>query len=188
MDSVTSSKVYTDLNSEELVEHALRNNEGVLSSAEALTVKTGKRTCRSPKDRFIVKDAETENTVHWDQINQPFPSDAFEALWQRTMQYLSNRPSYVAHLRVGADEKFFLPLKVITETAWHNLFARNLFIRSTDHSVEGRDSWTVLNVPGFTTNPKRDQVNSDGAVILNLSQRKVLLVGMHYAGEMKKAM
>lgn len=188
MDLVTSPKIYTDLTSEELIKCALKNNEGVLSSTDALAVRTGKRTGRSPKDRFLVKDTETENTVHWGPINQPLSPDVFDALWQRTTRYLSERPIYVSHLRVGADEKFYLPLEVITETAWHALFAKNLFIRPTNDYSNGKEPWAVINAPGFITDPKRDGVNSDGAVIINLSQRKVLLAGMPYAGEMKKAM
>ncbi len=188
MGLVSSHKTYVDLSREELIQHALKNKEGILSSTGALAVKTGKRTGRSPKDRFIVEDAETEKTVHWGPINQRIAPDVFNALWERVTQYLSDRSSYVSHLRVAADENYFLPLKVITETAWHNLFAQNLFIRPAKDYASGKEPWEVVNASGFVTDPKRDGVNSDGAVILNLSQRKVLLVGMPYAGEMKKAM
>ncbi len=188
MGTSTPSQIYTDLSTEELVKHALSNNEGVLTNTGALAVNTGKRTGRSPKDRFIVKDLETENTVNWGPINQPISPEVFDALWKRVEEYLSKRPAYLSHLKVGADDEHYLPLEVLTETAWHNLFAQHLFISSQNPSREKKSIWKIISASGLTTDPKRDGVNSDGAVIINLSQRKVLMVGMHYAGEMKKAM
>lgn len=188
MNHVTFERAQNDLSSEELIQEALKNGEGVLSASGALTVETGERTGRSPKDRFIVKDEETANTVHWGEVNQPIESEHFDALWKRATDYLQNRPVYISHLRVGADDEHFLPLEVITELAWHNLFARNLFIRPEGDYAAGKESWTILSAPGLKTDPKRDHVNSDGTVIINLSERKVLIVGMPYAGEMKKSM
>jgi len=188
MDQTASSVVHSDLSLKELMQHALKNGEGVMSSTGALVVTTGKRTGRSPRDRFIVKDNDTATTVDWGVINQSIEPAAFEALWQRTHDYLSGRPNYVAHLRVGADEQDFLPLNVITETAWHNLFARDLFIEPEGDYADGKTPWTILSAPGLNTDPARDGVNSDGAVMINFSEQRVLLVGMRYAGEMKKAM
>jgi phosphoenolpyruvate carboxykinase (ATP) len=188
MDQIASSIIYSDLSTKELMEHILRNKEGVLSTTGAIAVTTGKRTGRSPKDRFIVKDSETEKNVHWGPINHPISPEAFDALWNRARDYLADRPVYVSHLQVAADEKFFLPLKVITELAWHNLFAHNLFIRPNGDYAQGKTPWTVLSAPGLMTDPQRDGVNSDGTVIINFTAKKVLLVGMLYAGEMKKAM
>ncbi|OGO96224.1 MAG: phosphoenolpyruvate carboxykinase (ATP) [Coxiella sp. RIFCSPHIGHO2_12_FULL_44_14] len=179
---------YVDLTVEVLVQHALKNKEGQLSANGALAVTTGSRTGRSPKDRFIVKDAETASTVHWGTINQPIEPVVFEALWQRVSAYLAQRPAYWAHLRVGADDHYALPLEVITELAWHNLFARQLFIRpEKEDATRNKPPWIILSTPLLKTVPQRDGVNSDGAVLLNFSQRKILLVGMLYAGEMKKA-
>jgi len=188
MNHVTFEHAQNDLTSEELIQEAIKNSEGVLSASEALTVTTGERTGRSPKDRFIVKDEETANTVHWGTVNQPIDPEHFDALWSRANAYLQKRPVYISHLRVGADDKHFLPLEVVTEMAWHNLFARNLFIRPTGDYAAGKEPWTILNAPGLKTEPQRDHVNSDGTVMINLKERKVLIVGMPYAGEMKKAM
>lgn len=188
MDQITASTIYNDLSTKELMEHILRNKEGVLSTTGAIAVTTGKRTGRSPKDRFIVKDQETENSVHWGPINHPITPALFDALWDRAQHYLADKPVYISHLQVGADEKFFLPLKVITELAWHNLFARDLFICPTGDYARGKTPWTILSAPGLATDPHRDGVNSDGTVIINFTEKKVLLVGMLYAGEMKKAM
>lgn len=188
----TEATIFTDLTAEELIQHALANHEGVLSKDGAIVAKTGKRTGRSPKDRFIVKDAMTENTVAWGEVNQPIASHTFNALWERAVNYLQDKTQYVSHLRVGASEECFLPVKVTTELAWHNLFARNLFIRldgkpETEY-LGGKKAWEILSTPNLKTDPDRDGVHSDGTVILNFSERKVLIVGMLYAGEMKKAM
>ena len=189
MDQIASRTVYTDLSVDELIQHALKKGEGKLSLTGALAVTTGKRTGRSPKDRFIVKDTETANQVQWGDVNQPIEQAVFEQLWDRVNSYLSQRPMYISHLQVGTDENYFLPVQVITELAWHNLFACDLFIRPPDGDyAKGKSGWIILSVPGLKTDPERDKVNSDGAVIINLSQRRVLLVGMSYAGEIKKAM
>lgn len=188
MTQALSPTAHIDLTSEELFKHALANNEGVLSATGALSVTTGKRTGRSPKDRFIVKDASTEHSVDWGETNRPVAPDVFNALWAKASNYLSNKTVYVSHLRVGADPDHFLPVEVTTETAWHNLFARNLFIRPEGDFAQGKPTWSILSAPGLTTDPAIDGTHSDGAVMLNFAERKVLLVGMQYAGEMKKAM
>jgi len=181
--------VHTDLDSTQLIDLAVKNNEGTLAKNQALCVKTGSRTGRSPKDRFIVKDPLTADTIDWGKINQPFGLDDFNRLWEKCQAYIQKKPHYITHARVGADPEHFLPVHVTTETAWHSLFARNLFIPSTKSEFDGGKShWQILSVPSFKTNPADDNCHSDGAVILNLSERKILLAGMQYAGEMKKAM
>lgn len=189
MQEIQSSNVHIDLDSDALLQHALERNEGVLSATGALSVTTGKRTGRSPKDRFIVKDDLSANTVDWGEVNQPTTPETFDALWKRAVAYLNDKEVFISHLRVGADKKDFLPVEVITETAWHNLFAHHLFIEpESSDFAEGKPQWTILSVPNLKTDPKRDGTNSDGAVMIDLSKRKVLLVGMRYAGEMKKSM
>ncbi len=183
-----TNKTYTDLSTNELVKAALARGEGVLSANQALSVETGKRTGRSPKDRFIVKDAMTEKTVDWGEVNQPIAPQIFEKLWQRCEAYLSEREIFISHLQVGADPTYFLPVKVITQTAWHNLFARHLFIVPEGDYAQDKPHWTILSAPGMVLDPASDGTGGDGAVIINLQARKVLLCGMRYAGEMKKAM
>ncbi|WP_264770455.1 phosphoenolpyruvate carboxykinase [Coxiella burnetii] len=188
MEQIAARVTYINLSPDELIQHAVKNGEGVLSSTGALAVTTGKRTGRSPKDRFIVKDEQTADQVAWGNINQPVEQRTFDQLWERALRYLSERAVYISHLQVGADDNYFLPLKVVTEFAWHNLFACDLFIRPSGDHANGKPSWVILSAPGLKTDPERDGVNSDGAVMINLSQRRVLFVGMPYAGEMKKAM
>ena len=179
--------MHLNLSATELVNIAIARNEGVLADNQALCVNTGARTGRSPKDRFIVKDAITEKTVDWNTINQPISPDKFDALWQRAQDYLNAKDAFfVSDYTVAADPTFCLPVKVMSELAWHNLFAHDLFIREvTDNPAK---QWTILSVPGFKTDPARDGVNSDAAVILNFSSRHILICGTYYAGEMKKAM
>lgn len=186
--SDTNTK-YVDLSAEELVEMALNRQEGILSNNNSLVVKTGTRTGRSPKDRFIVKDQETESKVNWNTINQAFDSAQFDKLWSRACDYINDREHFVSHLCVGADPKFSYPVKVITELAWHNLFAKNLFINPSELTeTPNGTSWTIISVPGMLLNPAQDQTNSEAAVILNMAKKRILICGTLYAGEMKKAM
>lgn len=182
---------HIDLSTQELVKIALERQEGTLSANGSLVVTTGKRTGRSPNDKFIVKDSLTTDTVEWGTINQPLASEQFNRLWQRTLDYLKDKEVFIAHLEVGADKTYTLPTQVITETAWHNLFARHLFISPStqaDEKTLAERGWTLINAPGMATDPERDGVNSDAAVMLDLSTRRVLICGMRFAGEMKKAM
>lgn len=183
------AKVLLNLSIKELVDAALTRGEGELASNQALVVKTGLRTGRSPKDRFIVRDELTDNQIDWNNINQPIKAEVFDALWQKALNYLESKPSYyVSHLQVGAHEKLGISVKVITELAWQNLFAHVLFIRPEKPSHVDSAQWTILCVPEFKTDPTRDGVNSDAAVILNFSKKCILISGTHYAGEIKKSM
>ncbi len=184
------TKNQVNLSVEELIHAALARHEGQLASNQALVVKTGARTGRSPKDRFIVKDEITGTQVDWNNINQAINPDKFDALWQKAQAYLSGKDDYfTSYLRVGAHEKLAVPVQVITELAWHNLFAHVLFIRPEKPAISHEaNQWTILSVPGYKTDPALDGVNSDAAVILNFSQRRILICGTYYAGEMKKAM
>lgn len=188
MNDVTTIRDNVDLPPAELIVKALQLGEGVLSSNEALTVNTGKRTGRSPKDRFIVKDALTADTVDWNNINQSFNKQDFDKLWDKASDTLADKEHFVSHLFVGADPRYTLPVKVISELAWHNLFAQNLFIREGIDDWQSAKAWTILNTPSFKTNPSEDNTQSEAAVILDMTQRRILICGTLYAGEMKKAM
>ncbi len=185
---MTKPETFTDLTPSELIEQALTRNEGLLTNTGALLITTGKRTGRSPNDRYIVDESSTSGDIDWGDVNKPFLEDKFEALWDRADKHLSQKDRFVSHLHVGAHEEHYLPVEVNTETAWQGLFGRNMFIKPEQYNPKNKERWTILNVASFECNPERDGTNSDGVVIINFKQKRVLLAGMRYAGEMKKAM
>lgn len=182
-----SADVLSNLSADELVRRAVSAGEGVLATNQALATITGRRTGRSPADRFIVCDSLTDSTVSWGTINQPIEPAFMDALWQRVETWLGERQHYVNELHGGADPAHYLPLRVRTETAWHSLFAANIFIRPEQYNPQGQREWQIINAPSFLCKPERDGTHSDGVVMLDFSGQRILLAGMPYAGEMKKA-
>ncbi len=180
--------IFENLSADELIQHALKNKEGILASNQALVVTTGRRTGRSPKDRFIVKDNYSENAIDWGAVNQPFEPALFQSLWEKAWQHIQTKNHYVSTLQIGSSEQFYIPVKVITEYAWHNLFAKQLFIRERSAAQGISEEWTILDTPNFFASPTHDGTHSEAAILFNLSARKILICGTLYAGEIKKAM
>ncbi|UYZ63924.1 phosphoenolpyruvate carboxykinase (ATP) [Hymenobacter weizhouensis] len=182
-----AAKVHLNLTPAELVEEALRRGEGTLTDTGALMADTGAFTGRSPKDRFVVRDANTEDTVWWGDINIPFDADKFDQLHRKMVQYLEDKELYVREAYAGANPDYELKLRVVNELAWHNLFCYNMFLRP----AEGADtSWTpdfsIICAPGFEADPAVDGTRQKNFAILNFSKKMILIGGTGYAGEMKK--
>ncbi|MDX6379882.1 MAG: phosphoenolpyruvate carboxykinase, partial [Rubrobacteraceae bacterium] len=177
--------VHENLPPARLIEAAVRRREGMLAGNGALVAKTGKRTGRSPKDRFIIEDEVTRDKVDWGAINKPFSTEAFEALLGKATKYLGNLEEfYVVDAYVGADPRYRLNVQVAAEYAWHALFARQLFRRPTPEELETFEpEWTVISVPGFLAEPEEDGTGSETFVGIDFSRKVVLVAGSGYAGE-----
>jgi phosphoenolpyruvate carboxykinase (ATP) len=181
-------KVHRNLFPAPLVEAALRRGEAELAAGGSLVAGTGKRTGRSPKDKFTIKDALTENRIAWGSANQPFPPDKFDALYERVLDHLKGKELFVQDLFCGADPQYTLPIQVINEYAWHSLFVRQLFIRPTAEELKThKPEFTIVSAPSFKADPKRDGTNGEVFVLVNFSKKLALIGGTEYAGEMKKA-
>ena len=177
-----------NLSAPALVEAALARGEGMLTVDGALVVDTGEFTGRSPRDRFIVSDPSIDANIAWGGINQPFPAEKFDALLERAMDYLRMRDAFVFEGFAGAHPDYRLPVRVITEFAWHSLFARQLFIRPEPHELANFEpQLTVIDVPGLRADPERDGTRTGTFILLNLARRIVLIGGTEYAGEIKKS-
>lgn len=180
-------EVYWNLSPAELVEEALCNNEGMLTDTGALMCDTGEFTGRSPKDRFIVKDAKTADTVWWGDINIPFPEDKFDALLAKVIDFLSDKKLYVRDAYAGALEEHRLNLRVVNTQAWQNLFCHNMFLRPEVKEMASFDpTFTIICAPEFKADPAVDGTRQHNFAILNLSKKIILIGGTAYAGEMKK--
>ena len=185
---MTSKQEFKNMTPTQLVEQAIKRGEGTLSATGAFLATTGFQTGRSPKDKFIVKDDLTKNTVEWNAINQPFAAADFDNLWALVAEFMTTQDNFVSELHIGAHDEYYLPITLTTQQAWHNLFGRTLFIEPAVFNPNQVPTWQILHAPDFVCEPERDKTRSKGCVIVNFKQRKVLIAGMRYAGEIKKSM
>nr|WP_053218825.1 phosphoenolpyruvate carboxykinase (ATP) [Virgibacillus senegalensis] len=177
-----------NLSTEELVKIIQKRGEGTITANGAVSVSTGKYTGRSPKDKFIVNEGKAAEQIDWGTINKPMDKDAFTALYERVIQHLRSQDMLFRFTGwAGADKDYRLPIQVITEFAWHNLFARQLFIREDEELASSQDPFTVISAPTFKANPQRDRTNSEAFIIISFEDRIILIGGTEYAGEIKKA-
>lgn len=182
--------VHENLPPARLVEASVRRREGMIGEPSgALVVRTGKRTGRSPKDRFIVEDDVTREKVDWGAVNKPFSSEAFGRLLENAAGYLENLEEvYVVDAKAGADERYGLNVQVVCEQAWQALFARQLFRRPEGRELDRFEpEWTVISIPSLLMDPEEDGTESETFVGLDFTRKVVLVCGTNYAGEIKKS-
>lgn len=184
---IENAKIKYQLSPDELHEITIQSGQGLENSTGALAINTGAFTGRSPQDRFIVKDSITEDKVWWGNVNIPFEPTAFEALYKKVTAYLSNKEIFVRDSYVCADSNYRLNVRVITETAWANLFCHNMFLRLTEKELENfTPEWTVICAPDFEADPAIDGTRQGNFAILDFTKKVALIGGTGYTGEMKK--
>jgi phosphoenolpyruvate carboxykinase (ATP) len=180
--------VHSNLPVAELYERAIRADEGILAASGPLVVRTGRHTGRSPKDKFIVRDATTEKTIWWGEVNQPISPDHYATFRRRLLDHVASREMYAQDLFVGAAPAHRRSVRVFTETAWASIFARNLFRRPTaDELATFAPNFTIIDAPSFHSDPAADGTRSETAILLDLAHMELLIAGTMYAGEIKKA-
>jgi phosphoenolpyruvate carboxykinase (ATP) len=186
---VRSGRVHWNLSPAALYEEALRRGEAQLAADGPLVARTGQHTGRSPNDKFVVREPQSEAHVHWGAVNRPIDEAHFDAVHRDMMAYVQDRDLYVLDAWAGTDPGYRLPIRVVTEFAWHNLFARNMFLPETDAErlSSHRPEFTVIDLPNFKADPARHGTRSDVCILVHFGRRLVLIGGTHYAGEIKKS-
>ena len=186
---ISSTKIHRNLSVEKLVEISINNNEGVLTSTNSLSVKTGKYTGRSPNDRFIIYDDETHDKIDWGEINHQFPTEKFKQILEKMKKSVENREIFVFDGFVGADKDNRLPIRIINDHAWQNLFARQLFVRPSKEELDSHEpEFTVICINDFEALPEVDGTNSNAFILINLSKKITIIGATSYAVEMKKSL
>jgi phosphoenolpyruvate carboxykinase (ATP) len=183
----SASTAHQNLTPAELVSHAITNGEGVLTDTGALMADTGEFTGRSPKDKFCVVDSKTENTVWWGDVNNRFESDKFEKLMNKVIAHYAGKKVYMRHAYACADPRYRLNVTVVNETAYHNLFCNNLFLRPEASELANFETeWLILNAPSFKAVAAEDGTRQHNFSIIDFSRKIILVGGSGYTGEMKK--
>ncbi|HEX6226825.1 MAG TPA: phosphoenolpyruvate carboxykinase (ATP) [Chryseolinea sp.] len=185
---IRAKTVHYQLSAQNLIRQTIENNQGVLSDTGALVVSTGEFTGRSPKDKFIVRDSSTDGNVHWNQFNIPIEEKYFDSLYRKVCMYLQNRPIWVRDCLACAHPGYTVPITVVTETPWANLFCYNMFLRPEESPAKqnSESKWTIIQAPGFFANPVTDGTRQHNFSIINFAKRIILIGGTAYTGEIKK--
>ena len=186
---VTNARtVYWNLPAPMIYEQAIRRGEGRIALDGPLVTRTGKHTGRAPNDRFIVREASSEDKIAWGAVNKPFDADRFDAMHRKVLAYLQNRDIFVQDCYVGAAHGYRRSVRLVSETAWHSLFAQNMFIRPATDELPGmQPDFTIIHVPGLRAVPEFDGTHSEAFILVNFGKRLVLVGGTAYAGEVKKS-
>jgi phosphoenolpyruvate carboxykinase (ATP) len=182
-------RIHRNLSVPSMVEQIIARKEGILSSTGALSVKTGKFTGRSPDDKYIVDDEVTHNSVNWGKVNHPISEENFDKIFRRMKKHIEGKEFFIFDGFVGADPDHRLPIRVINNRAWHNLFARQLFIRPTGEELEDyKPEFTLISCDDFAAIPEEEGTRTETFIIINFKKKLVLIGSTSYAGEIKKAL
>jgi phosphoenolpyruvate carboxykinase (ATP) len=185
---VRPGKVHWNLSVAQLVEESVRRGEGLLTASGALNAMTGSRTGRSPRDKWVVEQSGIKDKIWWGKVNQPISEENYLALRQEVMAYLQGRELFVMDGFAGADPRYTMPIRIVTEFAWHSLFVKQLFRRPTPAQLKSHvPEWTVINACRYLADAKKHQLNSECFIIVDFQRKTVLIGGTQYAGEMKKS-
>lgn len=183
------NNLYRNISIPKLIEFATKRGEGVLSNKGALVVNTGKYTGRSPKDRFIVKDDITKDTINWGEVNLPIEEQVFNKIYNDAIDYLSEKDLFVFDGFVGALREYMMPIRIVCECAYQAMFANQMFIRPNEEELSHHvPEFNVISVPGFKAKGAEDGINSEAFILINFAKKIVLIGGTSYSGEIKKSM
>ncbi len=186
---INIGNVYWNLPGASLYEEAVRRREALIAHMGPLVARTGHHTGRSPNDKFTVEEPTSQDKVWWGKVNRPISEEKFDQLHRHMLSYLQGKDIFVQDCFVGADPEYRVPIRVITATAWHNLFARIMFLIPKPEEVkEHIPEFTVINAPGFHARPDEDGTNSEVFIVVHFGKKLVLIGGTSYAGEIKKSM
>lgn len=178
---------FWNLTPSELIEDTILTGQGMLTDTGAIAIETGEFTGRSPKDRFVVCDGNTEDAVWWGDVNIKFTPEKFKALYNRMKAYLNGKDVYIRDAHACADENFRMNLRVVTETPWSNHFASNMFLRPTnDELVDFDPEWHIVCAPGFLADPEIDGTRQHNFAVINFTEKMIIIGGTGYTGEIKK--
>jgi len=186
-EGIQAGRVRWNLSAPALYEEAVRREEGVIAADGPFVCRTGQHTGRSPNDKFVVKEPSSDANVWWGKVNKPMEQAQFDALHRDMLASLTGKELYVLDCYAGADPTYRLPVRVINEYAWHNLFCRNLFIDDPAAAAAAAPEFTIIDSPSFKADPKRHGTQSEVVIALNFAKKLVLIGGTSYAGEMKKS-
>jgi phosphoenolpyruvate carboxykinase (ATP) len=177
-----------NLSTAALYEVAIRETEGLIAADGPLVVRTGKHTGRSPKDKFVVREASSQDKVWWGEVNQPISEEHYDRLRARLVEYVAERSLFAQDCFIGAHPDHRRSLRVYTETAWASIFARNLFRRPAAEDLASfQPNFTIINVPSFKADPSTEGTRTETAILVHLGRMEVIVVGTEYAGEIKKS-
>ncbi|MDX1906904.1 MAG: phosphoenolpyruvate carboxykinase (ATP) [Bacteroidia bacterium] len=182
-----TGRQFWNLSPTSLIEETIRRAEGSLAENGALCVHTGTFTGRSPKDKFIVHDDNTQDVIWWGEVNHPISKASYELILGKIQSYLQGRDLFIRDVHAGADPNYRINIRVINTSPWPNLFADNMFIRPDHESLENfNPEWSIIAVPDFYANPETDGTRQQNFTIINFTRKVILIGGSGYTGEIKK--